>query len=71
MFNAIIKPNTIVRIGTIIGVVEGQDIYRTNTLNVYNNTTRRLFPINEISQIISEEFVDKELFAFQVYNLIK
>lgn len=67
-----IQPNQIVRIKDIVGVVEGEDLYRSNCFNIYNSTTRRLFPANEISEIISEEFVNrKDLFAFQVYNLIK
>lgn len=71
MFNTQLKPNSIVRIGVVIGVVEGEDIYRKGVFNVYNNTTRRSYPFNEISEVISEEYVSSNLFAFQVYNLIK
>jgi len=72
MFNTILKPNTIVRMGTVIGVIEGQDIYRTSTYNVYcGNNTKRVTTPSEVSQIIDESYVDKPLFAFQVYNLIK
>lgn len=71
MFNTQLKPNSIVRMGELIGVVEGGDIYRPLCVNVYNNTTKRLFAINEISDVLSEKFVDSPLFAYQIFNLVK
>ena len=71
MFNTILKPNAIVRMGTIVGVIEGEDIYRRGTFNVYcGYNVKKLTCISEVSEIISEEYVGKPLFAFQVYNLI-
>lgn len=72
MFNTALKPNTIVRMGVVVGVVEGEDIYRAGVYNVYTgNNTQRTTDFKGVSEIISEEYCDKELFAFQVYNLIK
>ena len=66
------KYNTIVRMGTIIGVIEGEDSYRKGTFNVYcGHNTKRSTCAREVSQIISEEHCDSTLFAFQVYDLIK
>ena len=66
------KYNTIVRMGTVVGVIEGADIYRPGVYNVYcGNNVKRVTCVNEVSQVISEEYVDSTLFAYQVYNLIK
>ena len=66
------KYNTIIRIGTIVGVVEGEDIYRKGVYNIYTgNNTKRTASISEVSEIISKEYCDSTLFSYQVYNLIK
>ena len=66
------KYNTIVRMGTVVGVIEGADIYRPGVFNVYcGNNNKRTTDIKGISQVISEDYTDSKLFAYQVYNLIK
>lgn len=66
------KYNTIVRMGTIVGVLESEDLYRKGTYNVYcGNNSKRTTCASEISDIISTDYCDTMLFAYQVYNLIK
>ena len=71
MFNTTLKPNTIVRIGTILGVVEGEDIYRPGVYNIFNKTTRRKYTLSDITEIVDDKYVGSELYAYQVYNRIK
>lgn len=63
-----IKPNQIVKIGSITGVVEGFDLYQPLLVNVFNSTVQRVFPQYMITEILSEEYVGKPLFAFQVFE---